>query len=177
MRNFLIVIAVSLTACSSSQLENDELLDEAPGEVDAGAPDDTDAAQGEVDGGVDGGGGSGTTGDLCTGIINAERAEYGLGALGRWPEIDACAAGQAQSDADAGELGSAFGECNELGQSTCYLTDPGASEEEFLVTCVGEMLAGGASGGNPLASTEHSKLACGTFQDAGGTWWMAADLR
>jgi hypothetical protein len=118
----------------------------------------------------------------CVDGINQHRARHGLPPLQRWYAGEACAASQAQADAQAGQPHGSFGRCGEGGQNVC----PGwqGPAEQMTGPCLQSMYNEGpgadfATHGHftNMMSTRFTKVACGYFTTAQGQVWAVQDYQ
>jgi len=115
--------------------------------------------------------------ELCWSTINAYRAQKNLKPLARWTEQEACADGQAETDASTNKAHGSFGRCQEMAQNECPNT-PGAPEKA-LPLCLEAMWDEGPGGGHhdAMASTQYTKVSCGVFTTARGSIWSVQNFR
>ena len=118
-----------------------------------------------------------TANELCWSTINAYREREGLPPLERWTDGEACADGEAKSDADSNKPHGAFPRCGELAQNECPGT-PGPAEEG-IPRCLALMWAEGPGGGHhdTMATTKYKKVACGVFVTSRGAIWSVQNFR
>lgn len=115
--------------------------------------------------------------EKCFKIINTYREQAGLGPLERWTKGEACANGEAKSDAESNKAHGAFPDCGELAQNEC----PGypGSVSENLPECLADMWAEGRGGGHydNMASTKYTEVSCGIHELANGNFWSVQNFR
>jgi hypothetical protein len=118
----------------------------------------------------------------CVDTINQYRARSGLGPLARWMQAEPCTAGQAQSDANAGQPHGSFGRCGEGAQNVC----PGwqGPPEKMTGPCLASMYNEGpgqdyAQHGHYLnmMSPRFTKVSCGYFTTPSGQVWAVQDFQ
>lgn len=123
-----------------------------------------------------------TVAALCVDTINHYRATLGLPAYARWADGEACADGQARSDAASGTPHGAFGQCTESAQNEC----PGWNDTPASVisACMDAAWAEGPGTDfgrhghyNNMSSTGYTKVACGFFTTAGGQVWSVQNFK
>lgn len=113
---------------------------------------------------------------LCVDTINQYRATVGVPPLERWTEAESCVDGQAQSDSQTGEPHGAFGQCGEWAQDEC----PGwpGPPESLIVGCLAMMWDEGPGGGHyENMRGNYTRVACGYYQTAGGSYWAVQDFQ
>ena len=118
-----------------------------------------------------------TAHELCWSTINEYRERDGLPPLERWTDGEACADGEAKSDAETNRPHGAFPRCGELAQNESPAT-PGPPEEG-IPKCLAMMWAEGPGGGHhdAMASTKYKKVACGVFVTSRGAIWSVQNFR
>ncbi len=118
-----------------------------------------------------------TSNELCWSTINEYRERDGLPPLERWTDGEACADGEAKSDAESNRPHGAFPRCGELAQNECPGT-PGPPEEG-IPKCLALMWAEGPGGGHhdAMATTKYKKVACGVFVTSRGAIWSVQNFR
>jgi hypothetical protein len=118
----------------------------------------------------------------CVDGINQYRQRHGLAPLQRWYAGEACAATQAQSDAQSGQPHGSFGRCSEGAQNVC----PGwqGPAEQMTGPCLQSMYNEGpgadfARHGHYLnmMNARFTKVACGYFTTAQGQVWAVQDFQ
>lgn len=123
------------------------------------------------------GGTSSGAAQVCVDTINADRQKVGLPPLARWTDGEACADGQAASDAQSGRAHGAFGRCGENAQNEC----PGwpGPDSSMVPRCLAQMWAEGPGGGHydNMTSARATKVACGFATLAGGKVWAVMNFR
>ena len=118
----------------------------------------------------------------CVDGINQYRARNSLPPLQRWIAGEGCAAGQAQSDAQANHPHASFGRCGEASQNVC----PGwqGPPESMTGPCLASMYNEGP--GQDYATHGHylnmmnprfTRVACGYFTTAQGQVWAVQDFQ
>lgn len=178
MRSYLAGWAlVLLAACSNSSGDN-------PSVDSPSSSTGTDPAAKDTPGAItpaDNASSDGNLAQRCVDGINAYRKTLDLPPLARWTDAEACADGQAASDAASNKPHGAFGNCGEMAQNEC----PSWPSKEAVVTgCLAQMWAEGPGSdfskhGHYLnmSSTKYSKVACGFFTTAKGGVWSVQDFR
>jgi hypothetical protein len=118
----------------------------------------------------------------CVDTINAYRATLGLTPYARWTSGEACADGEAESDAYSGVPHGAFGSCGEWAQNEC----PGWSGDltQLTTDCLAMMWAEGPGADFSrhghyinMSSTQYSEVACGYFTLPNGDVWAVQNFR
>ena len=118
----------------------------------------------------------------CVDGINQYRARNGLPAMTRWFASEACAASEAQSDAQAGQPHGSFGRCGEGAQNVC----PGwqGPAEQMTGPCLQSMYNEGpgadfARHGHYLnmMNPRYTRVACGYFTTPQGQVWAVQDFQ
>jgi hypothetical protein len=118
----------------------------------------------------------------CVDTINQYRQSLRLAPVTRWLAAEPCAAGQAQSDAHAGQPHGSFGRCGELAQNVC----PGwrGPPEQMTGPCLQSMWNEGpgtdyAKHGHYLnmANPRYTRVACGYHTTAQGQVWSVQDFQ
>jgi Cysteine-rich secretory protein family len=108
--------------------------------------------------------------------INAYRATLSLPPLVQLTSQEICTDGEAKSDADSGTPHSAFGSCGETAQDECpgWPGPPGT----LIVDCLAQMWAEGPGGGHyeNMATQSRTKVSCGFYQTASGSWWATQNF-
>jgi hypothetical protein len=118
---------------------------------------------------------------LCVKTINDYRATLGLKPYEEDASQDVCVDGQAKADSISMKAHSAFGKCSESAQNEC----PGwpGPPDTLITGCLKSMWAEGpgtdfSKHGHyiNMSSTSYTKVACGFYQTADGSWWAAQDF-
>ena len=146
----------------------------------------TSPSEGGGSAGSDGGGTSGTSypaaAEDCFELVNQYRASIGLPPYQRWTDEEACADGEAKSDAEANRPHGSFGSCGERAQNTC----PGWSgtPESMIGPCLQRMWAEGPGSDFSthghyinMSSTTYTRAACGFYVTPDGRVWTVQDFR
>jgi hypothetical protein len=147
----------------------------------SGSSGDTSSSSGASSSGASSSGASGATGstpaDLCVNVINDYRKTNNLAPLERWTDGEACADGQSKSDSETRKAHGAFGQCGERGQNEC----PGwkGPPETMIPGCLKAMWNEGPGGGHHdlMATTKHTKVACGFYTTPQGAVWSVQNFR
>lgn len=127
--------------------------------------------------------GDGSLAQLCVDTINMYRAGLGKPPYARWTAGEACADGQAESDAQSGQAHGAFGECGEWAQNECPGWD-NADPEGSLTGCLAQMWAEGPGEDFNkhghyinMSSDEYDKVACGFHVTADDRLWAIQNFQ
>jgi hypothetical protein len=123
------------------------------------------------------GSGGSTANALCVATINEYRATVGLGPYRAWTAGEACAAGQAQKDAQTNTPHGAFPGCGELAQNEC--PNHPAPPEAAVRSCLRLMWSEGPGGPHyrAMASAGYAEVACGIHVTASGKIWVVQNFR
>jgi hypothetical protein len=116
----------------------------------------------------------------CVQRINEYRARVGAPALAQRTDKEACADGQARSDAATRRAHGAFGQCRESSQNEC----PGWPDalEVVVDRCLAMMFAEGPGSGPEhghyvnMTDRQVRGVACGVSRGANGEVWMIHDF-
>lgn len=158
-------LSLAVTACGASG-------DDSAGS--AGAP--TTPASGTLAGGS-GAAAYPAASTRCVDTINRYRSTLGLPAYRRGSSTEACADGQAKSDALAKAAHGAFGTCHEHAQNEC----PGYSgtPDTMIDRCLDMMWKEGPGGGHyeNMADRAYTEVTCGFYVTADGKVWAVQNFR
>ena len=166
MRAYALVLGLSvvLPACGSSS-------DDSAGSAGSAAS----PASGTLTG--DGAASYSAASSRCVDTINRYRSTLGLAPYKRWSSAEACADGQAKSDALSKSAHGAFGKCNEHAQNEC----PGYSgaPDQMIDRCLAAMWKEGPGGGHyeNMRDGEYTEVACGFYLGADGKTWAVQNFR
>lgn len=187
----VVYLSVAALACTVEVVEDEGAGETAGDSVDDGGDDGGD--------GGDAGDGSGDAGDggdsesnpdnphddpaqECVDRINMFRATIDLPPLERWVDAEVCSNGQSEDDAATNTPHGAFGACNESAQNEC----PGwpGPPSAMLEGCLQLMWDEGpgedfSQHGHyiNMSSTQYTKVACGFFETAEGSWWSVQNFK
>jgi hypothetical protein len=119
----------------------------------------------------------GTLQELCFNTINEYRKTKGLPPFTRWSSSEACADGEAKSDADTNRPHGAFPRCGEFAQNECP-GNPG-KPETVIPQCLRLMWGEGPGGGHyeNMASTKWKQVACGVHVTSRGAVWSVQNFK
>lgn len=157
----LLALSAAAIVCSSCG-DDPPAGGAAPGGASSGDPPET----------------TGTTAhEICVETINAYRKRDGLPPLERWTSGEACADGEAESDAETNRPHGAFPACKELAQNEC----PGmpGPPEKMIVRCLAAMWAQGPGEAHHdlMATTRFTQVACGFYTTDRGAVWSVQNFR